>query len=95
MNPLALIVIPFLLKTLIDITDWILEGFENKSVAAKRVGSLIGGVALVFAFNFDVFQLMGFTSAVPFITLILTGLMIGRGGNVINDFLATKMGVTK
>lgn len=99
MNPLVLVVVPFLIKTLVDIGDWLSEGFKpdyaDKSVAIKRVAALVIGLGCAFAFDADLLKFVGLPTSVPFLTLFLSGLMFGRGGNVVNDFLASKVGVTK
>ena len=50
------------------------------------VTALIGiGAALLF--GVDVFELIGITAKVPYVGMVLTGILISRGGNYIHDVL--------
>ena len=45
------------------------------------------GVVLCIAYRVDLLALVGLTSGWPYIGPALTGLLIGRGANFVNDFV--------
>lgn len=58
------------------------------STATKYI-SLLVGVALAFGFGLDVLRVVapGLTPVAPWVGVILTGVLIGRGSNFLNDFV--------
>lgn len=44
------------------------------------------GIALAVLYQADILALVGLVSPVPFVGYIVTGLVIGRGSNFVNDF---------
>src|SRR5690606_25399047 len=50
------------------------------------------GVALCVAYGADLPAALGFTALVPFVGQVLTGLMLSRGSNYINDLIARVRG---
>lgn len=51
----------------------------------KYVSAVIG-VALCVAYNADMLAALGVISPFPYVGAIVTGLIVGRGSNVLNDF---------
>lgn len=48
--------------------------------------SMALGIALAFAYSLDLLALVGgVTSSIPYLGVVLTGVLIGRGANFIND----------
>lgn len=83
----------FLIKALVDVGKWIAETIGHKDqvgLCVERVSSIVGGIFLCLSFNVDVFPQLGLVPTFPVVTMILTGILIGRGGNVIHDLLARK-----
>lgn len=58
----------------------------------KYVGLVIG-VGVCLAYRLDVFAILGIVSPIAsisnYIGCVLTGVIIGRGSNYLNDFIAT------
>lgn len=46
------------------------------------------GVLLCLAYNADLLASLGLVSLYPFVGQVLTGLVIGRGSNYLNDFIS-------
>ena len=53
-------------------------------MALRYLAALVG-VALAFAYRADILAMAGLTPALPWIGYLITGLIIGRGSNYIND----------
>lgn len=45
------------------------------------------GVVLAIAYQVDVLAFVGMTSVVPFVGYVVSGIMIGRGSNYVNDIV--------
>lgn len=82
------ITIAFILAVLVE---GIVEYFIAKEGAAqpwlKYVAAAIG-VFVCVAYKVDVLASLGAVSAFPFVGSVLTGLVIGRGSNYLNDFIS-------
>lgn len=78
----------FILAVLVE---GIVEYFIAKDGASqpwiKYVAAAIG-VAVCVAYKVDVLASLGLVSAVPFVGSVLTGVVIGRGSNYLNDFIS-------
>jgi hypothetical protein len=51
-----------------------------------RYGAGLVGILLCVIYNVDLLALVGLHSPLPFVGWIITGLIIGRGSNFLNDF---------
>lgn len=51
-----------------------------------RWASAIVGVVLCVAYRVDLLAILGLASPVPVVGCVLTGVLIGRGSNWLNDF---------
>jgi hypothetical protein len=59
-----------------------------ETMDALRYVSAVVGVVLCWAYNMDLLAMAGLTAQVPFVGVVVTGLLIGRGSNFVNDFVA-------
>lgn len=50
--------------------------------------ALVIGVAVCVVFNLDLFGAFGLQASVPFVGAIMTGIIVGRGSNYVNDFVS-------
>ena len=57
----------------------------NKSPLWLRYIAMLVGVGLSFAYRADLLQMMGYTAVHPAIGITLTGVLIGRGSNYMNE----------
>lgn len=60
--------------------------------AYKRYVAALVGVALCIVYGADLLAILGFTASVPYVGAALTGLIVGRGSNYLND-LVTRLKV--
>lgn len=84
---------------MIEITSFLfmaffLEGFVNfikqivdadKTIKYTYILSLIFGVCLCIIFNLDLLTILGLNSTIPFAGNVVSGLIISRGSNYVND----------
>ena len=55
---------------------------------ALRYAAALVGVLLAFGFAVDVFALFGLAAVHPAVGIFLTGLVLGRGANYLNDLVS-------
>ena len=52
--------------------------------------SLVVGIVVALSFNLDIFAAQGYVSVIPIMGVVLTGILISRGGNFISDLMSKK-----
>ena len=81
----------FLLATLIEgFTEYALADLADKA-GAKRVLKYVPlalGVLAAVAYKVDILASLGVVSSVPFVGSVVSGLIIGRGSNYVNDIVS-------
>lgn len=67
---------------------------SEKHFTLDNVGSLVVSVLVCFSTNLDILKLVNINSSIPFLGIILTGILVSRGSSFIHDLL-TKIGSSK
>jgi hypothetical protein len=77
-----------LILTLAVIVEALIENFGEPLSAQMKVWvSAVLGVVVCIAYSADLLAILGYTAGIPYIGAVLTGLLIGRGSNYINDIV--------
>lgn len=63
---------------------------NDKYLTKDRVGSLVIGILLAFATDIDILKIIQIESKIPFVGVVLCGILLSRGANFIHD-LAIKI----
>lgn len=86
-----------LLATLIEglITYIFGESSESSTRPWIRYVSLVVGIAAAVAYKIDILAMAGLTAAYPYVGFVISGLVIGRGSNYLNDIVALIRGSSK
>ncbi|SHJ56105.1 hypothetical protein SAMN02745163_02146 [Clostridium cavendishii DSM 21758] len=58
---------------------------KDKKFDVNRIGAMIVGVLLCILTKADILSMVGFDVSIPIVGEVLTGLLISRGANFIND----------
>ena len=69
--------------------------WENGKVSVNRCGSLILSIVICLLANIDIFPIVGITISVPLIGAGLTGIIVARGSNFVNDLFTRLNGKEK
>lgn len=86
MEPLvSVIVISFVIESIWSTVKLVWE--NRKHPDWQRVAIILLSVAVCIVYGMDVIALVGITSTVPVVGMILTGILASRGANGINDLL--------
>lgn len=67
--------------------DIIKDIFVNKQVVWQKVVAIVLAEIVAIGFSLDLFTLLGLTSTVPYLSMVLTGLLMSRGSNYLADLL--------
>lgn len=65
----------------------------QKQINWKQLVALVIGVLLAVAANVDLFAVVGVTFIVPYVGVVLTGIIFSRGANYVADFLKMIQGI--
>ena len=60
---------------------------KDKKLDWKVIASALIGIGVALVFGVDLFEMVGVTAAVPYVGMVLTGVIISRGSNYIHDLL--------
>lgn len=71
-----------------SVVDIIKDVFVNKTVMWQKIVSIVLGIVVATGFGVDLFAMFGLTSTIPYLGTVLSGLLMSRGANYINDILA-------
>nr|DAY51850.1 MAG TPA: hypothetical protein [Caudoviricetes sp.] len=61
--------------------------WQDGKVKVDRVGALVVSMLIVFGTRLDILALLEIETVIPFLGVILTGILISRGSNFIHDLL--------
>lgn len=73
-------------------TEGLVEYLFGKDGATQpylKYIALAIGVVLAIAYNVDLLAMVGLHSVVPLVSYIVSGIVIGRGSNYVNDVVST------
>lgn len=59
----------------------------EKSIAWQNILAIILSIVLSYCYSIDIIGYFGITTEVPYISFILTGILISRGSNYVFDFI--------
>lgn len=66
--------------------------WKDGAFSVNKVGALVIGVIACINFNIDVFEQVGIDGFNKIVNLVLSGVLVSRGGNFVHD-LFSKLGV--
>lgn len=61
--------------------------YDKKKFNISMIGSLVLGIIICVVFKIDIFPIVGLNAIIPFVGSILTGIIVSRGSNFVNDLL--------
>lgn len=64
--------------------------YQSGKVSISMIGSLVISILLCTLASIDIFPIVGLTISVPIVGSVLTGIIVSRGANFVND-LFTKL----
>lgn len=81
---------PFMMFVIMGITvesivETIKQVKKGKKIDINVVLALIVGQVLAFTFRLDVYSVFGIQAFIPYVTMVITGILISRGGNFVYD----------
>lgn len=67
--------------------------YQEGKLSISRIGSLVISIIICVIANVDIFPVVGVSMSIPFIGSILTGIVVSRGANFVNDLFSNLKGV--
>ena len=61
--------------------------WQEGKISIDRIGALVVALILCVGVRLDILALLGINTTIPFLGIILTGILISRGSNFIHDLL--------
>ena len=68
--------------------------WDGNKFSINKIGSLVVAILICALTNVDIFPIIGVPITIPYIGAILTGIIVSRGANFVND-LFTKLSASK
>lgn len=87
MDFMQLIIVAILVEAIWENIKMVYQGGK---LLISRIGSLVISIIICVIANVDIFPVVGVSMSIPFIGSILTGIVVSRGANFVND-LFTKL----
>lgn len=85
----SIAVLAIIVEALIEYSKLI---FVNKQINWKQIVSLVLGVVIALLANADLFASVGINFVVPYVGVVLTGIIFSRGSNYVADFISLIQG---
>lgn len=63
--------------------------YDKDKLNKSTLGALIVGVLVSLTVNFDILIVLGFSPVIPFVGVVLAGIVISRGGNFVHNYIKT------
>lgn len=87
----ALIIVAILVEAIWENIKMV---FPNKKFSISMLGSLLVSILICVLTKVDIFPVVGLTISIPVIGSILTGIIVSRGANFVNDLFTKLKGGT-
>lgn len=92
MNVLSLIVLALLGEA---IWETLKMTWQSGKVSTDRIGALLVGLLLSVGTGSDIMEMVGVPMHIPYVGMVLTGLLISRGANFMHDILSSINNIQK
>jgi hypothetical protein len=63
--------------------------WQEGKISIDRIGALVVGLLLALGTGLDLMTLVGIPMKLPYVGMVLTGILISRGANFIHDILGS------
>lgn len=84
MNILSLLVIAVLAEAVWETLKMV---WDKGKVSIDRIGAIVIGLLIALGTGFDILKIVDVPINIPYLGIILTGILISRGANFIHDLL--------
>lgn len=80
---LQLVVVGFLVEAIVDTMKLVYD--TEQGIQIPKILSIAVGLVLAFVIQLDILQLLKLTADIHIVGVALTGILVSRGGNFVND----------
>lgn len=86
---MQILVVAFVVEALWETLKMV---WQDGAFSVNKVGALVIGIIACINFNIDVFEQVGIDGLNKIVNLVLSGVLVSRGGNFVHD-LFNKLGI--
>lgn len=61
--------------------------YDKDKLNKSTIGALVVGIVVALSVNLDLLKLMEFNPVIPYVGVVLTGILISRGGNFVHSLI--------
>lgn len=61
--------------------------WENGKLCIDKVGALLVSILITISTGLDIFELLKINNKIPYLGIILTGILVSRGSNFVHDLI--------
>lgn len=92
MDLLKFVVLALMVETVWETAKMV---WENGKLSVDRIGAMAVGLLLAISTGMDFFAAVGFKMSIPYLGVILSGLLISRGANFLHDLIGSVQNLSK
>ncbi|NLL31068.1 MAG: hypothetical protein GX258_08545 [Clostridiales bacterium] len=61
--------------------------WQNGKLCIDKVGALLVSILITISTGLDIFELLKINNKIPYLGIILTGILVSRGSNFVHDLI--------
>lgn len=84
MTLIQIIIIALLVESVVETLQLI---WKPEKINREIIFAILVGIILAFVVEADIIQILGFEKSIPYVGIILTGILLSRGSNWIHDII--------
>ena len=73
-----------------SIVEYVATWFVDGKIEWKQITTCVVGIMIALFFNLDAFEGLGIASRFPVVSIVLTGIVISGGSNMVYDLFSGK-----
>lgn len=81
---LRLVVLAFLVEAVWETLKMV---YDKNKISISAIGALVVGIVVSLTVNFDVLMVLKFDPVIPYVGVVLSGVLISRGGNFVHEWI--------
>lgn len=87
---LKLVVLAFVVEAVWETLKLV---YDKDKLNISTIGALVTGLVIALTVDFDLLRILGFNPVIPYVGVVITGIVISRGGNFVHELLKRIKGV--
>lgn len=81
---LRLVVLAFVVES---VWETLKMAYDKDKISKSAIGALAVGITVALTVNFDILKVLEFNPVIPYVGVVLSGILISRGGNFVHELI--------